>query len=88
MTNSLLKNETEIFYTVQASENTVVSRSEFYGGKLKEVQVSQEANKAVKYPNKDIGKEVAAYVDGVLIKHTRTTVVTEVTEEIKIEGEK
>lgn len=87
MTNSLLKNETEFFYTVQASENTVVSRSEFYGAKLREVQVSRNFNEAFRYPNKDVANEVAVYVDGAVIKHTRTTVVTEVTEEIKIEGE-
>lgn len=87
MENNLIKNETEVYYTVLSKEGVTVSDSYFSRGELKDVQITRESSKAKKYPNKEVAQKVAAYIDGKIIKHTRTEIITEVTEELKLEGE-
>lgn len=84
MANNLIKNKTHVFYTVQASENTVVSHSDFMSGKVRHVSVSREIDDANKYTDKETAVKVAKFAEGKLIKHTRTEIITEVTEQIKL----
>lgn len=88
MENNLIENKTDVFYTVKSTGVTAVCESDFYGGKVDRVEVTQAAHKVKKFPNKETAQKVAAYIGGKIIKHTRTSVITEVTEEIKFEEEK
>ena len=87
MGNNLIKNDSRVFYTVQASQTTVVSSSDFRNNTLRGVGLSRESSDAYQYPNKEVASRVAAFAEGKLIKHTQTEVITEVTEEIKFEEE-
>lgn len=87
MTNNLINNETTVHYTVSVNENVIVKRAEFYSGEVGKVEVSQRKEDAYKYKEKETAKKIAFYVGGKVIKHTRTIVVTEVTEEIDIKEE-
>lgn len=83
MSNNLIENKSEVFFTVRVKDGLFVKVAEMYGGDVRDVNVSSKEGNSYKFPNRDIAKKVALYVDGIVIKHTRTRVVTEVTEEVK-----
>lgn len=85
MANNLIKNETNVFYTVKTNEGLVVSEARIYGGRVENVQVSRSDQDASRYNSKKTAQEISQYIEGQLIRHTRTEVITETTE--KIEGE-
>lgn len=87
MANNLIKNETNVFYTVEISEGVKVRKCEFYSGQVRRVEVTRKEDEFEKFPNEDYSKKVATYIGGSVTKHTRTEVITEVTEEIKFKGE-
>ncbi|MGE7932153.1 hypothetical protein [Viridibacillus arvi] len=88
MTNSLIKNESSIFYTVKVSDEVFVSSASFYGGNVGNVEVTRTNNKIHKISDKKTARKVAVYIGGKLVKHIRTEVITETTEELKLEEEK
>lgn len=83
MGNNLIENKTNVFYTVELSEGVGVRESHFSGGEVYKVDITREDSHFHEYPNLNQPLRVAEYVGGKVIKHTRTTVVTEVTEEVK-----
>lgn len=83
MANNLIKNETEVFYTVEVNENLVVAKVELYHGKIESAVVrrKKEQPNGRTFTNDETAQKVAIYVGGKVIQHTRTEVITEVTEE-------
>lgn len=88
MENNLIENKTTVFYTIKSTGTTAVCEADFYGGKVDRVEVTQTAHKVKKFTSKETAQKIAMYIDGTLIKHTRTEIITEVTEELKLEEEK
>ena len=90
MANNLIKNETNVFYTVRVKNGLFVKVADFYYGKVEVVVVTDNEKDIKNFSDKNSAVKVAAYVGGTIIKHTRTTVVTEIAEEIPVveEGEK
>lgn len=88
MANKLIKNVTDIFYTVKINDSVSVFAAEFYGGEVRVVHVSRSESKVQKFRDIKQAEKVAWYIGGYITKHTRTEVITEVTEELKKEEEK
>ncbi|WP_121603804.1 hypothetical protein [Virgibacillus sp. Bac332] len=85
MTNQLIKNETKVFYTVKIKEGLYVKRSEFFGpDTIKDLKVTTDREESYVYDNQKTAMKVALYAEGKIIKHTRTQVITEITEEIEV----
>lgn len=87
MANKLIKNETKVFYTVRIKDGLFVRHAEMYRGRLESTKATRVEADAEVFNNDLIASEVASYVDGTVTKHTRTTVVTEITEDFVLKGD-
>lgn len=85
MANNLIKNETNVFYTVQVNEGLYIQANRSDGIAAITPSVTNNKERAHHFNVDSLAKEAALYTKGKLIKHTQTTVVTEITEEIEIE---
>ncbi|KNE19689.1 hypothetical protein KM914_14385 [Virgibacillus pantothenticus] len=84
MANNLIKNKTKVFYTVKVKEGMFVRRAEFAGGRVIDLNVTDQESESYKYENKETAIKIALYTNGKIIKHSRTEVITEITEEIHV----
>ncbi|GLC89366.1 hypothetical protein [Lysinibacillus piscis] len=85
MTNNLIKNETNIYYTVQFNNEVVISKVNWdYQGQVFHVQASRKKDDAHMFQHEDDARKVANYVRGKLIEHTRTEVITEITKVLEV----
>lgn len=85
MANNLIKSETNVFYTIKVNDEVFVSSASFYGGNVNMVEVTRTKNNVYQTSDKKTAQKVANYIEGKLVKHIRTEVITETTEEIKLE---
>ncbi|GIO18109.1 hypothetical protein J18TS1_12090 [Oceanobacillus oncorhynchi subsp. incaldanensis] len=86
MANSLIKNETNVYYTVSVNESSYVKNVALSGSKVEKVDLrplSKYGNTPWKSGNREAAIEVARGVGGKITKHTRTEVITEITEELE-----
>ncbi|MFJ7950749.1 hypothetical protein ACIQZG_04375 [Lysinibacillus sp. NPDC096418] len=87
MANNLIENETKVFYTVRIKDGLFVKHAEMYRGRIESTKTTREEDSAEVFANELIASEVASYVDGTVTKHTRTTIVTEITEDVVPKGD-
>jgi len=73
-----------VFYTVKIKDGLFIKKIEFYGGEVNLVIVTDKEINAYVFHNQDTAKKATLYVGGTIIKHTETTVITDVTEEIQV----
>jgi len=85
MANKLVKNETNIYYTITVNDESYLRNVEFYSGRVDKVDLRPVTGYSIepwKAPNQEAALKVARAIGGKITKHTRTEVITEVTEEI------
>lgn len=91
MKNELIRNDTDVYYTVQVKDGLLVTSADFIrhgnivnGAMVRAISNAREANR---FASLEKAAAVAHYVGGTVTKHTMTEVVTVVSEDIRIEGD-
>lgn len=84
MANNLIENTTNVFWTVELQGELYVKDYSIYGGKIEKVDIVRGEKDACTFNNSEMAVKVAYFANGKVIKHTRTKVITEVTEEFEV----
>lgn len=84
---AILKNANDVYYTVRLNEVLVVSTVEFQWGSIEGVgvvKIDPDRPSENVWITSDIttAQQVADYAQGKVMKHTRTTLITETVEEV------
>jgi hypothetical protein len=87
MNNKLIENKTGVFYTVRVKKGLYVESADIRNTRVISVSIANKSVDATCYENNEVAKIIAEYTGGKVIKHMRTTVITEVTTEEPIEIE-
>lgn len=84
MGNNLIENTTKVFWTVELQGDLYVKYYSAYHGEIEKVEIVKDEKDAYTFNNSEMAVKVAKYANGKAVKHTRTTIVTEVTEEVEV----
>lgn len=84
MSNKLIENTTKVFWTVELQGDLYVKNYSAYRDGIEKVEIVKDERDAYTFNNSETAVKVAKYANGKAIKHTRTTIVTEVTEEVEV----